>query len=275
MNAFTKLLMVGFAVAVIGIFSGVSLSQEKTGLNVESVVLKAPESCLSDEEVTVTVEVKVRVGANIQVSLMEHDAIKDDLIEQKTITHPITDMANWTETVTFTFVPKKFESGNNIEIYAKAADARSNTVIIKMLKINIENLRHGATISGHVPDSYQCSESYLTEIVLGAGPDKGKKVKVVAMGHNTKGLWLGVTAVIDGVEEDFPVEVVNGNFSKSYSVSYDFAKKPTAKVVFVARLWTTKVSAEACAFNSRNGKMCVYCSKNGYHMEGSVVSTQK
>ena len=139
--------------------------------------------------------------------------------------------------------------------------------------ITINNYRLGAEISGKVPGSARCGEATLKEVVLGAGPNKGKKVKVVSISHDTKGLWLGVTALIDGSEKDFPAEVVTGNFKKSYSVFDDVSNNPAATVEFVACLWTTKWSSEACAFE--NGKKCSYCENNGYHMDGEVVRERK
>ena len=132
MKAFTKTLMASFI--IIGIFSGVALSKEKSGACVKSVVVTAPASCPVDGEVTVAVKVNVKIGANIEVKLMEQDIGRDDLIGQETLTRSYTDMTDWSETVYFTFKPRKFEIGKYVEIYAKAGDARSSTVKIRLVK---------------------------------------------------------------------------------------------------------------------------------------------
>jgi hypothetical protein len=148
--------------------------------------------------------------------------------------------------------------------------------------ITFGKLHAGAKISGKVSDSDRCGEAIIGDFVVKDGPDKGKTVRGAVWNLDKKGLWLGVTAIIDGSEKDFPVELVQGRFSdKEYSVFTisDIAKgeapPETASIVWVARLWKWKVTAEVCAHLSSDGNACIYCRRNGYHMKESVASDQK
>lgn len=80
-------------------------------------------------------------------------------------------------------------------------------------------------------------------------------------------LWLAYTVYWnDGIEKDYkPIRVGKGKFTKTISWS---AMHPEGLDKVVVCLWRYKVSAKRCAKD--NGKMCEYCKKNGFHMEGRV-----
>lgn len=85
-------------------------------------------------------------------------------------------------------------------------------------------------------------------------------------GWTKKGpLWLGYTVEWnDGYELDYPVKKVKGQFRKTL---YFQPRGPGVRKVTVC-LWRYKVSRKQC--KKENGKECIHCRKNGYHMEGQV-----
>ena len=112
---------------------------------------------------------------------------------------------------------------------------------------------YAVKIKGHVPNSSTCIE------VTGSG-DNTQRLKY-------DGLFLGVTAIIDGEEKDFGVRIVNGRFKEEYSISmYDMSDD----IKWIACLWKGKMRKENCAMRN-NGNPCQYCRKNGYHLDERVA----
>lgn len=84
------------------------------------------------------------------------------------------------------------------------------------------------------------------------------------------GAWLGVTAIINGEEIDFPVRHVNGRIKEKFSVSIEkLASSGGGEIIWIAKLWEGKINSNTCKLN---GSACSYCKKNGYHMMGMLSS---
>jgi len=77
------------------------------------------------------VTVKANLSLGCDVTLYEDDLLFDDKIGTKSISRSPDEHRNWEETVTFTFSPAKFERGSTLEFYAKAGDAKSNTIKVR------------------------------------------------------------------------------------------------------------------------------------------------
>jgi hypothetical protein len=89
--------------------------------------------------------------------------------------------------------------------------------------------------------------------------------QAVVTGHAPKRCWLGVTAVWNGREKDFPAKPVSGKFSETYSLSIgEMPEAVDSGVTWIACLWEKKV--DNCG--------CEYCRRNGYHMEGRIARDQ-
>lgn len=148
-------------------------------------------------------------------------------------------------------------------------------------EVKIEKNIVGAKISGVVPSSEQCYVGKVGEKTILQGPNKGKTVKTVVVDYSQgeKGLWLGITAIINGEEIDYACVKVEGHFAHDAPVSliklFDTSTNPL-DVTWVARLWGAKVPADICPYMSgHNGQPCKYCKKNGYHMERPIAEARK
>ena len=75
--------------------------------------------------------VKAKLAWHVEVKLYEDDVVLDDKIGTKTIDRKLDEGKDWEESVTFTFRPSKYEKGKTLELYAKAGDAKSNTIKVK------------------------------------------------------------------------------------------------------------------------------------------------
>jgi hypothetical protein len=79
-------------------------------------------------------------------------------------------------------------------------------------------------------------------------------------------LWLGYTVYWkDNFEKDYPPMEVKKTFTKT--LTYQLRPQGVNKVTVC--LWNYKVSKDKCA-EERGGTPCIYCRKNGFHMEGRV-----
>ena len=105
------------------------------------------------------------------------------------------------------------------------------------------------------------------EVVAQEVSIESSKTMATVKGYAPRTLWLGVTAIVDGKERDFPAKKVKGKFSEFYTfdaTSSGFMIGRGADVKWIACLWEKKVSK--CG--------CIYCKRNGYHMEGRVARTE-
>ncbi|MCK4548027.1 MAG: hypothetical protein KAW17_11375 [Candidatus Eisenbacteria sp.] len=75
--------------------------------------------------------------------------------------------------------------------------------------------------------------------------------------------WVGLTIFTeDGEELDFPAREVEGNWmNRTFHVSWPVEGYEGAR--FTVALWDEKVRCP-------RGRLCKYCKKNGYHMEGPL-----
>ncbi len=82
-------------------------------------------------------------------------------------------------------------------------------------------------------------------------------------GFAPKKVWLGVTVVVDGKEQDYQVVEVKGKFTKDYNLKslLDMANAANSSIKWIVCLWEKKV----------NNCGCQYCKRNGYHMEGRIA----
>ena len=88
------------------------------------------------------------------------------------------------------------------------------------------------------------------------------------------GVWLGVTAIINGEEFDFPVRLVKGKIKEKFTLSLEnLASRGGGEIVWVANLWQNKIDSNACELIS--GSECYYCRKNGYHMHTKITSARE
>ena len=86
-----------------------------------------------------------------------------------------------------------------------------------------------------------------------------------------KGAWLGITAIVNGKEIDYPAIEANGRFKEKRSVSpSQVAEAGGGEVTWVAKLWQAKIFRSAC--EQTNKGACSYCKKNGYHLMGQLDS---
>ncbi len=103
---------------------------------VVSLGLTAPATCSQDDEVTIRVDVVGRGPIQVDVTLYERDAGRDDEIGTRTVIRrlnrdSIKDEEPWVESVEFTFAPRAFERGKQIELYAQAGKKRSPLVKLR------------------------------------------------------------------------------------------------------------------------------------------------
>ena len=119
------------ALAALAVVSSTASAAEKKGAFIESVTVTGPSSCSQGEDITVTVTVKAKLAWHVEVKLYEDDVVLDDKIGTKTIDRKLDEGKDWEESVTFTFRPSKYEKSKTLELYAKAGDAKSNTIKVK------------------------------------------------------------------------------------------------------------------------------------------------
>ena len=115
-------------------------------------------------------------------------------------------------------------------------------------------------ISGSVPN---WEEASVCENANQAG-------KTIDDSQKTKGLYLGVTVIVNGEEKDFPVHVVRGRFKETYTLSaYSMVSSGGGDMTWVAALWRGRQNRDCCA--AFNSSPCEYCRKNGYHLTNRIA----
>lgn len=150
-----------------------------------------------------------------------------------------------------------------------------STSIMAQIELEINGsitslLKDKAIVKGYVPNSSTCQDIVRTEIK----EINGRKARVGVTGSEYKGLFLGVSVVInyaDGWEEeiDFDAKIVKGSFRESYELPSTKVLNATS-IKWTARLWHGRVFPQACKEWSDNGSACKYCKNNGYHMWSPV-----
>lgn len=107
----------------------------------------------------------------------------------------------------------------------------------------------------------------LQVVVKGRVPYGSNHVVIQTAGDQTrkKGALLGVTAIINGEDFDFPVEVVKGRFNETYTIpTWKIVQGSASRITWVVSLWRTKFTPLACS--QLNGVACSNCKLNGYHL---------
>jgi len=117
-----KLLVVLIIAITFLVATTINAGQKQVSSNGMTVTLEGPNSCSKSKSMTVTVTLSSDTGGGggsvftYKVTLREKDKLNDDTIDSQTVDSPMESGA-WTKTVTFTFNPKKFEVGKQLELY--------------------------------------------------------------------------------------------------------------------------------------------------------------